>query len=124
LPTSPKTDRPDTFAEFLQDAGLRRVGVLKIQGSNVGCGDYVEQLKEALTRRGIEVGYISAYKGYVTFTGVAFQFKGETHAVNLAWLGGKTVNVVVPSYLMQKVVKGNIDIAFPRTRYDMPGQDY
>ncbi|MFY2506743.1 hypothetical protein ACN3E9_00070 [Vibrio pectenicida] len=56
---------PSGLARKLFDLGLRQVGVLKIQSCNIGGGFYLTQLERALKKTGIDVGFLSAPKGYL-----------------------------------------------------------
>ncbi|WP_245798186.1 hypothetical protein [Vibrio ostreicida] len=56
---------PRGLASKLFDLGLRKVGVLKVQSCNVGGGFYLSKLARELHNIGIEVGFLSAPKGYL-----------------------------------------------------------
>ncbi|NRD73650.1 hypothetical protein HQQ94_10385 [Shewanella sp. VB17] len=56
---------PRGLVEQLKAQGLRQVGVLKLQSCNVGGGFYLPALSSELQRAGIDVGFISAPKGYL-----------------------------------------------------------
>jgi hypothetical protein len=54
-----------TDIDQLKAQRLRQVGVLKIQLCNVGGGFYLSRFVSELRRAGIDVGFISAPKGYL-----------------------------------------------------------
>jgi hypothetical protein len=94
---------PDQLAQRLHTAGLRRVGVLKLQGEGLGAGAWLSDLKTALVAQGVQVGYLSAPTGKVRRLPVvnrAVVSKGD-EAVGL------------------QVLKGNAEVTFAGTRYDL-----
>lgn len=122
---------PGQLAEWLHKAGLRSVGVLKIHACDVGKGDYLGQLKNELTGRNIEVGYLSGPKGSVADMRIPIVLGNKALALNVVrplatlvpipfagvLIANKMVDFVKPEPLALHVVKGNINIAFPGTRY-------
>jgi len=114
---------PEMLAKKLYDSGLHKVGVLKVQACHVGTKDYLPRLKDAMAARGMEVGYLSGFKGAVI---------PHTHVLNLF---GKKINlrhtltrktVYDPreeSYFGEseglRVIKGNVDVGFKGTRYNL-----
>lgn len=122
---------PALLAQELFDVGLRKVGILKLEGCSIGSGDYLEQLKDALNKLNVEVGYLSGPTGLHV----------DTDVVMKTPFGRKAVDVVFPLKLIAppmwpylftshstgvrpgthlKIVKGNADITFPGTHYDLP----
>lgn len=91
-------------AERLLSCGLKEIGVLRLDSCHVGAGAYLHQLKQALTGVGIKFGYLSAPNGYL-------------QAWHMPFSG------VRPVYRLKfwepwHVIKGNVDVRFPGTKYD------
>jgi len=110
------------LADVLQGAGLKQLGVLKIEACNVGKGNYLNELKAELTKRGIDVGYISAPTDYFS-ENRTYEVKDGAERVKteLPILPKKMVGAFKPAALGgMKIVKGNVDIGFPGTRYNLP----
>lgn len=109
------------LAQHLQMAGLKEVGVLKLQACDVGKGDYLQQLKNELTNRGIKVGYISAPVGTATDVRIPAKIAGREFNIRIPVpVPTKSVNALLPEKFGLKTIKGNIDVRFPGTRYDLP----
>ncbi len=111
----------EDLASALWNAGLTEVGILKLQACNVGKGDFLIHLKQELDKFGIKVGYISGHKG------IFVDWRREVRIFNYAFnikhppfFPAKTVGFLIPETYRLRVIKGNIDIAFPGTRYDLP----
>lgn len=91
-------------AKRLLSYGLKEVGVLRLDSCNVGSGAFLSQLKLAFMNLDIKVGYLCAPNGllqarHMPFSGVrpVYRFKFWE-----PW----------------NVVKGNVDVRFPGTKYD------
>ncbi|BBO59095.1 hypothetical protein [Mycoavidus sp. B2-EB] len=114
----------EELAYALKSAGLNEVGILKLQSCNVGKGDeesFLYELKGALDGQGVNFGYICGPTGSLTDWRVAV----ETSKLNIRmppFVLKKTVNFFMPAIFGLQVVKGNLDIVFPGTRYDLPIQ--
>ncbi len=103
-----------TVAQFLHRAGLKEVGILKVQACNVGKGDFLSELKDALIGKGVGVGYVSGPTGEALDMRIHQKILGQDCIVGLSpfkFVGN------VPEKFALKVVKGNLDVAFPGTRY-------
>ena len=121
---------PRQLAQMLHQAGLRQVGILKISSCEIGAGKYLEELKEALDARGVKVGYLSAPIGILMDNRIPVQVCGVEFTINNNlgrghfMLGNKVVQrpdkKIVPERHGLRVVKGNADVRFPGTRYDLP----
>lgn len=130
---------PAQLAALLEQSGLREVGVLKFQSCYAGKGDYLERLRDELTARNIRVGYLSGPTGAVAEQRHVFRLLGKRFTIK-SWLlarvfdplywpalcsrrGVRVSNFLYyPERLALKVVKGNVDVAFPGTRYAGPGE--
>lgn len=127
---------PALLALKLRDAGLRKVGILKLEGCNVGSGDYLEQLKDALNKLNVEVGYLSGPTGSHADTDVVMKTPFGRKAVDASFPFKLIVPPLWPHLFTShstraltgailpgthlKIVKGNADITFPGTHYDLP----
>ncbi|MDT7524440.1 hypothetical protein RAE21_19005 [Rhodoferax sp. TBRC 17198] len=124
------TYAPKALAEKLRDAGLKEAGILKLEGCNVGKGDYLEKLKIALDELDIKVGYLSGPKSYHANTDEVIKTPFGRKAFDVLFL----LKLIAPPmwpYLFTsnvtgslpgthlKIVKGNADITFPGTHYDL-----
>ncbi len=111
----------EDLASALWNAGLTEVGILKLQACNVGKGDFFIHLKQELDKFGIKVGYISGPKGLlVDWRREVRIFNYEFNINYPPFFPTKTVGFLIPETYRLRVIKGNIDIAFPGTRYDLP----
>ena len=118
----PDQESAAQLARRLHDSGLREVGVLKIEASKIGERDYLDKLKAELDALGVKVGYLSAPKDFFA------NFKTYERGTNgrervfkeIPLLPGKAIGgAFSPETFGLKVLKGNVDIAFPGTRYDL-----
>ncbi|HVZ45660.1 MAG TPA: hypothetical protein VHA82_17770 [Ramlibacter sp.] len=122
---------PAALAELLHSKGLRSVGVLKLQGCSVSAGNYLETLSMELTLRGIQVGYLSGFKGNLWNLRTVVRFRGGRHVVDwtkplrllcpLLWgtLKGKWVGFL-PSLASQQALRGNVKLTFRGTKFYDP----
>ena len=112
------------LAQKLVDAGLKEVGVLKFKSCDVGKERYLEKLKVALDLRDIKVGYISAPTGRYRESRININVAGRAFNLNpFCCIRLKTVESgfkIVPERFGLKTIKGNVDISFNGTRYDIP----
>ncbi|AST28657.1 type III effector protein [Ralstonia pseudosolanacearum] len=108
------------LAAKLHDAGLEEVGVLKIQACDVGKGHYLQALLEHLASRGVKVGYLCGPKGALTDTRTVENLGGGEQYVkkDVSFLPGKYVGWL-PETFGLNVIKGNVDVAFGGTRYNL-----
>ena len=121
---------PRQLAQMLYGAGLRQVGILKISSCEIGAGTFLEELKAALDSRGVKVGYLSAPIGILLDNRIPMQVCGVEFTINnnlgrgRSVLGNKGVQrpdgKLVPERHGLRVVKGNVDLRFQGTRYDLP----
>lgn len=115
---------PTMLAQKLVDAGLKEVGVLKFKSCDVGKERYLEKLKVALDLRDIKVGYISAPTGRYRESRININVAGRAFNLNpFCCIRLKTVESgfkIVPERFGLKTIKGNVDISFNGTRYDIP----
>jgi hypothetical protein len=91
------------LVEKLQSYGLREVGVLRLDSCNVGSGHYLTALKAELERVGIKAGYLSSPNGYLL-------------GAHLPLLGKRPV-FQLKFWDPWNVMKGNLDVTFPGTKY-------
>lgn len=131
---------PEELARELFSLGLREVGVLRILSCHTGSGDYLERLRESLDAQGISVGYLSGYRGFFMENEVytlPYNSDGSDSAqVNFGpidQLLHPTANAIVglgpfntsltsvAPRLAQKTIKGNADVVFKVSQYDLPG---
>ncbi len=108
----------EDLARALYNAGLTEVGIIKLHACNVGKEYFLIDFKKELNKLKIKVGYISGP------TGIAVDWRVEArilnHEFSIHCLPFKTVGFLIPEKYRLRVIKGNIDIAFPSTRYDLP----
>lgn len=121
---------PESLATKLHEAGLKEAGILKLEGCNVGKGDYLEKLKYELNRLGIKVGYLSGPKSSHANTEKVIKTPFGRKAFDVVFLL-KLIDPLLWPYLFTsnvtgvlpgthlKIVKGNADITFPGTHYDL-----
>ncbi|MCX8565908.1 MAG: hypothetical protein ON057_000635 [Glomeribacter sp. 1016415] len=114
----------EELAYALKNAGLSEVGILKLQSCNVGKGkeeSFLYEFKDALNSQGINFGYICGPTGYLTDWRFAVETaKFKCNIRGLPFVFKKTVNGFMPEIFGLQVVKGNQDIVFPGTRYNLP----
>lgn len=91
-------------AERLSQYGLKEVGVLRLDSCNVGIGVYLQQLKSALTEKGIKCGFICAPNGVL-------------QSRHLPIIGKRPV-FRAKFWEPWNVTKGNMEVRFPGTKYD------
>ncbi|TGC20907.1 hypothetical protein [Escherichia sp. E1130] len=95
------------LVDKLWDAGLREVGVLRVDACNVGNGAYLLQLKTALNAKGIRFGYIAAPNGLLM---IAPEIKSGQNFIPskgvLRW------NIFGRPW---SSIKGNLDVEFSDT---------
>lgn len=94
----------NVMAEKLAAMGLKQVGVLRLDSCNVGAGAYLQQLKAALRKLNISVGYLAAPNGYLQDVHIPFTATRPVYSWRF-WEDSWTV------------VKGNLDVEFSGTRY-------
>ena len=124
---------PEELAIWLHKTGLRSIGLLKVQSCHSGTGTYLEDLKRELDALGIRVGYLSGPAGLVSDLRIPVKIGNKKFILGVGrylgfffpvplggWLfSGKIVNHFIPETMALKVVKGNINIAFPGSRYSL-----
>ncbi|WP_146745739.1 hypothetical protein V1599_20760 [Enterobacter sp. ECC-175] len=97
------------MAEKLAAMGLKNVGVLRLDSCNVGAGAYLQQLRAALRDLDIRVGYLAAPNGYLQDVHIPFTATRPVYSWRF-WEDRWTV------------IKGNLDVEFPGTRYNGSGR--
>lgn len=119
---------PEVLAQKLYDAGLREVGVLKLQACHVGTADYLPRLKRAMDERDMLVGYLSGFAGEVIPHTKVLNLFGKSLNFRHT-LTRKTVHDGAGDggYLAEgsgmRVIKGNVDVGFKGTRYNFAAPD-
>jgi len=116
------------LAQKLADAGLKKVGVLKIKACYIGEEDYLEKLKEELSCRGIKVGYLSAPEAEYVDQRLPIKIAGKKfNLLPIVFMPPKYVKYedfdgekIVSEKFGLKTIKGNVDISFKGTRYNIP----
>ncbi|AYR24567.1 hypothetical protein RC54_12360 [Herbaspirillum rubrisubalbicans] len=115
-------DGPFILACKLKRAGLKEVGVIKLQSCRNGKGDFLKEFLEALSQLGIKVGYVSApvadlleNRSVAKIAGREFTYQALFYMPSK--LIRKKYGLFIPETFGLKVVKGNIDVRFPGTRY-------
>ena len=117
------------LAPKLFNAGLREVGVIKLSSCNAGTGRLLEDLLFALDQLNVNVGYVSGPRGEIA--DVRMPVKIGAFQTNLRRMGSRALfrkavflndNLWYPrpERFGLRVVKGNVDLRFPGTRYDLP----
>lgn len=92
------------LTKTLMDAGLKEVGVLRLDSCNVGDGPFLFLLQNHFRDKGIKVGYFAAPNGLLNITHLPLT---DIRPVwKLPFIGDSW-----------SVRKGTLDIAFPGTRY-------
>ena len=112
--------RPAELARFLADAGLTEVGVLKFKACQIGKDDYLPRLVDELSERGIRVGYVSGPTG--DYTDMRLPVKIGNMRFNFRPIFFSPPKMVgwKPEKYGLRTAKGNVDITFSGTRYDLP----
>lgn len=110
------------LARRLHQTGLREVGVLKLHACYNGKKHFLEDLRSHLNDLGIKVGYISGAKGALSEMRCTIKIAGKHFVINpIPFLPRKVIgSPFTPETLGLRVIKGNVDIAFPGTRYNLP----
>lgn len=113
---------PDALAQKLYDAGLREVGVLKLQACHVGRSDYLPKLKQAMEARGMRVGYLSGFKGEVIPHTKVLNVFGKSFNFRYTATRKAVRDAREDAYVNEgsglTVIKGNTDVGFKGTRYN------
>ena len=114
------------LAKRLVRAGLKEVGVLKLNACQVGRATYLAELRAALDSEGVRVGYLSGPKDSPSDVRYAVKIRGRWTNLHPSWLflaPGKSGDLPwIPIAWRTKVVKGNVDVQFSGTRYQLPLQ--
>ncbi|MQA40745.1 hypothetical protein [Rugamonas aquatica] len=110
----------EELAQRLYDCGLRAVGVLKINACNAGKDIYLEDLRNELVLKGVQIGYVSGPRGSQSDIRQVGNV-GKRRFVYGPLLFMPKIVGRVPEYFALRVVRGNANIAFPGTRY-VPAQ--
>lgn len=109
---------PTEIAELLQRSGLKEVGVIKFHGGSTGKRDFLVRLGRELEKRNISVGYLSGHRAGMSEMRMNIGFNGWS--VNVGILLGLPLRKFVgnvPERFNLRVVRGNADVEFHRTRY-------
>lgn len=119
---------PHELAFILHEAGLRKVGVIKFQACDIGKGNYLTEFVKELDRFNIQVGYVSGANGKLFVKQPAGPIDGKLNIQKpRRFFGHKHIGDSFET-LGLVVVKGNMDVQFPNTRYTdasaMSGSDW
>ncbi|OXJ36646.1 hypothetical protein CFB82_11685 [Burkholderia sp. HI2714] len=106
------------LARYLDHRGLREVGVLKLKSCLTGKCGYMENLVGELDKRSIKVGYVSGYASTISDMRYHVGDVERGSFVTLLWQEGHPFQ---SASFSQRVIKGNVDVAFPGTRYNRQG---
>ncbi|MGI4847164.1 MAG: hypothetical protein ACRYGK_03370 [Janthinobacterium lividum] len=106
------------LARKLAKCGLRQVGIIKFQSCRIGAGTFLADFAAALRMRGIEFGYVAAYDGVYRDFRLLHYRKNQPPKLDYVRSQYRKVGHSSDTAAHTVVVKGNIDLRFPDTKYN------